>query len=70
MTAAIKDRTLTPAQMQRADEAKSAWSEYLGEREALAKRSAELKAMRLEAAEKAEKAEKAAAKAAARKKKA
>jgi hypothetical protein len=61
MTAAIKDRTLTPAQMQRADEAKSAWTDYLGEREALAKRSAELKALRLEAAEKAEKAEKAAA---------
>ena len=65
MTAAIKDRTLTPAQMQRADEAKSAWTDYLGEREALAKRSAELRALRLEADEKAAKA----AKAAARKKK-
>ncbi len=56
MTAAIKDRTLTPAQMQRADEARSAWTDYLGERDALAKRSAELKALRLEAEEKAAKA--------------
>jgi hypothetical protein len=66
MTAAIKDRQRTPAQIQRDGEAASAWKDYLGERETLAKRSAELKALRLEADAKAAKA----AKAAARKKKA
>jgi len=42
-------KTRTPAQLERDAEAKTAWSEYLGEREILAARTAQLREMRLAA---------------------
>jgi hypothetical protein len=58
------------AKAERSAEAKSAWNEYLGEREALAARTEKLRALRLAAEEQAAKAEAKAAKAEARKPKA
>ena len=52
----VKDSARAAAQAQRAEEATSAWNDYLGERDAIVKRTAELKALRLEAEAKAARA--------------